>query len=79
MKNYFIAHLLQYCTLDQRHHAHPHHQLLYTAIAVCLYNCPEPIVQLYRQGKVAAIDEEGLERALASVRIIISSLHWTHC
>ena len=33
--------------------------LLYTAVAVCLYNCPKSTVQLYRQGKGVAIDDEG--------------------
>ena len=32
---------------------------MYTAVAVCLYNCPEPTLQLYRQGKVAAMEDEG--------------------
>ena len=33
--------------------------MLYTAVTVCLYNCPEPKVRLYRQVNVAAIDDEG--------------------
>ena len=29
-----------------------------STVAVFLYNCPEPTVQLYRQGKVPAIDDD---------------------
>ena len=35
-----------------------HCTLYNTAVAVCLYNCQEPTVQLYRQGKLVSIDDD---------------------
>ena len=34
--------------------------ILYTAVAVCQYNCHKPTVQLYRQGKDVSINEDGV-------------------
>ena len=38
-----------------------------STVAVCLYNCQEHTVQLYRQGKGVSIDDVGC--AYASIRI----------
>ena len=47
-----------------------------TAVAVCLYNCQEPIVQLYRQGKGVSIYDDGgcTFRSLRIYCLVLTSL-----
>ena len=46
--------------------------LLYTAVSICLYNCQEPTIQLYRQGKGILIDDDGeCLTVYASLRIYL--------